>query len=68
METMPGWVQKILIWNPMATLAESFRSVLFYGQPPKSIYLAFAGGEAVIIFIIGVYVFNALEKGFAEEI
>lgn len=68
METMPGWVQNILIWNPMATLAESFRSVLFYGETPKPVYLLFAGAEAVIVFTLGVYVFNALEKGFAEEI
>lgn len=68
MESMPVWVRRILIFNPMATLAESFRSVLFYGQPPKPLYIIFSGAESIIIFVAGVYVFNALEKGFAEEI
>ncbi len=66
--SMPLWVQNILVWNPMATIAESFRQVLFYGQAPDSRYLLIASSEALVVFVLGVAVFNSLEKGFAEEI
>lgn len=66
--SMPIWVQKILMLNPLAPLVESFRNVLFYGQAPDLTYLIISASEALVIFVLGVYVFNALEKGFAEEI
>ena len=68
MSTMPVWVQKILIFNPMAPIVESFRNVLFYGLPPRVDFLIVSAVESLVIFVAGVYVFNALEKGFAEEI
>lgn len=66
--SMPHWVQKLLMLNPLAPIVESFRNVLFYGTAPQTEFLIIAAIEAVVIFILGVYVFNALEKGFAEEI
>ncbi len=68
LSSMPQWVQKVLMLNPMAPIVESFRNVLFYGIAPKPAYLLISALEAIIVFVIGVYVFNALEKGFAEEI
>ena len=68
LSSMPGWVQRLLMLNPLAPIVESFRNVLFYGVAPKLEYLLISVIESVAIFIIGIYVFNALEKGFAEEI
>ena len=68
LSTMPQWVQKLLLLNPLASIVESFRNVLFYGTAPDMLYLTVSGLEAIVVFVAGVYVFNALEKGFAEEI
>ena len=67
-DMLPQWLQNILVFNPMTPVILSFRDILYYGTAPNLQHLLIAGCEAVVIFTAGVYIFNALEKGFAEEI
>ena len=67
-DMLPQWLQNILVFNPMTPMILSFRDILYYGTAPNLQHLLIAGCEAIVIFVAGVYIFNALEKGFAEEI
>ena len=67
-DMLPQWLQNILVFNPMTPMILSFRDILYYGTAPNLQHLLIAGCEAAVIFVAGVYIFNALEKGFAEEI
>ena len=68
MEMFPGWVQKLLRLNPMATIIESYRNIFYYQTAPNLKYLAFVGIGGLIVVIIGFRIFNKLQKGFAEEL
>ncbi|MBE7042748.1 MAG: ABC transporter permease [Ruminococcaceae bacterium] len=65
---LPDWLQKILLLNPMTPLVQGFRNVIYYGMAPHWGEIGIAAIEAVVIFTLGVLIFNKLEPGFAEEI
>lgn len=59
------WLFKL---NPMATIINSYRNVLFYQTMPelKSLLLTMFG--SILLLFIGFKIFNKLQKGFAEEV
>ena len=54
--------------NPVAGILDSFRAVLFYGQPPSAYALIMATIITTIIGAIGVRVFWVYERQFADLI
>ncbi len=52
--------------NPFAGLFESFRDVIYYGQPPDWGLLGVVLGESLILLVIGIVVFKRLEPSFAK--
>lgn len=58
----------ILYLNPMTTIINSYRDILFYQQLPdlKMLIIVFVG--AAILLALGTIIFKKLEKGFAEEV
>ena len=58
----------IMYLNPMATIINCYRDVLFYQSMPhiKSLLVVLIG--SCILCFIGLKVFKKLEKGFAEEV
>jgi len=59
------WIIRI---NPMASIINSYRNVLFYQTIPEIKTLLFTLGISFILLYIGFKVFNKLQKGFAEEV
>ncbi len=64
----PESIRWILRLNPMTTVIEGYRSILYSQTMPDFSAIFLALGIAVIIFLIGVKIFKHLEKRFAEEI
>ena len=60
-----AWVLKV---NPMAYLVNAYRSIFFYKEMPDIMGLGIVFIFSVIIFVIGYFVFEKLQKGFAEEV
>ncbi|MDD3453388.1 MAG: ABC transporter permease [Bacilli bacterium] len=60
-----AWILKL---NPMASIINSYRDILFYQQMPdlKTMLIVLIGSIALLF--IGIHVFKKLEKGFAEEV
>lgn len=58
----------ILYLNPMTTIVNSYRDILFYKQFPDFKMLGIVLISSVVLLIIGIAVFKKLEKGFAEEV
>lgn len=58
----------IIRLNPMATIINCYRDILFYQSMPhvKSLLVVLLG--SCILFYIGLRIFKRLEKGFAEEV
>ena len=51
----------------MTPVIEAYRSVLYYKTFPELDTLLSAFVLGVIVLVLGIFVFNRLEKGFAEE-
>lgn len=57
----------VLNLNPMTTIINSYRDILFYQTMPNMNNIALIGVFSMILLFVGVLVFKKLEKGFAEE-
>ncbi len=60
-----SWIFK---FNPMATIIESFRDVLFYKSMPPIKMLLIVLFMCIVLLLIGIKIFQKLERGFAEEV
>ena len=58
----------VIYLNPMATIINCYRDILFYQSMPRLKSLLIVLFASCILFMIGLKVFRKLEKGFAEEV
>jgi lipopolysaccharide transport system permease protein len=52
--------------NPFTTLLESYRNLIYYGQPPEWTALAALAAVSMVLLLVGVYFFKRLEPAFAK--
>jgi ABC-type polysaccharide/polyol phosphate export permease len=52
--------------NPFAGLFESYRNLIYYGQPPTWDLLGVVMVESLVILVVGVLVFRRIEPSFAK--
>lgn len=64
--TLPNWVQSILLINPMGSFIQSERDLIFTGHLTGAPYLWAAVAWSVFVFVAGVALFKRLEPLFAE--
>lgn len=64
----PEKVRWLLKLNPMTTIIDCYRDVLFYKSMPHLKSLIVVLICSIILFLLGVRIFKKLEKGFAEEV
>ena len=60
-----SWVVKL---NPVAYVIEGFRAIFLYHEMPDVISLSIVGVIGIVLCIIGYFVFDKLQRGFAEEL
>jgi len=65
---VPTQYIKYIFLNPMATLTEAYRDILYYGIFPYFPGLGMFALLAIIVLIVGYLVFIRLAKGFAEQV
>lgn len=54
--------------NPMTSVIEAYRDILYYGRTPQLQTLGIALGWGCLILFLGVALFRRLKKHFAEEL
>ena len=59
------WVLKL---NPMTTIIESYRDILYYKTLPDISMLFIVFIISIVMLFIGIKVFKKLKRGFAEEL
>ena len=52
--------------NPFTTLLESYRNLIYYGQPPEWGALAALSAVSLVLLLAGIYFFKRLEPAFAK--
>lgn len=66
--SIPEAFKNIMNLNPMAHIIEAYRAIFYYKQMPDLISLGILLGISIIITIGGYFIFQKLQKRFAEEI
>ena len=61
-------IKYLIKLNPMATIVECYRDILFYQSMPHIKSLLIVLLASIILLFIGFKIFRKLEKGFAEEV
>lgn len=67
-DIFPKKLAFVLKINPMAYLVNAYRSIFFYQKMPDLRGIGIVSIFSIIIFVIGYFVFEKLQKGFAEEV
>ena len=68
LEQLPPNLQILMQINPMTHLINAYRDIFYYQQMPNMKALALLLGIAVLLTVIGYFVFKKLKKGFAEQL
>lgn len=58
----------LLYLNPMTSIVNGYRDIMFYKRMPNLMTLSIVTVGSIILVIIGFAVFRKLKKGFAEEV
>ena len=56
------------ILNPMTSITSTYRIILYSGAPPALDFLLRTAGVAVVVLLIGIYLFRRYSWRFAEEV
>lgn len=68
LEMIPSKFKTFILINPMASIIESYRRILLNGQFPSFQMVVIPLGVALLVLVIGQYLFNKKSQFFAEEV
>jgi lipopolysaccharide transport system permease protein len=66
-KTFGNW-KSLLLLNPMGSILESLNQAVVLKEMPDPLWLAYAGAFSIVMFWIGLNVFQSKEQYFAENI
>jgi len=66
--SIPEAFKNIMYLNPMAHIIDGYRAIFYYKQIPNLINLGVLLVISIIITVVGYFIFEKLQKRFAEEI
>ena len=67
-DRIPENVRVFFNLNPMVPIILAYQQILYYKELPDMGTLLHAGTIGIVILIIGIFVFNRMQKKFVEEL
>ena len=67
-EQVPKNLRFVLNLNPMTHIINSYRDVFYYKMSPEIVELFMVFGISILISFVGYFIFERLQRGFAEEV
>ncbi|MFI3307221.1 MAG: ABC transporter permease [Mycoplasmatota bacterium] len=67
-EIFPESIYFLLNLNPMTHIIDAYRAVLFYQTTPDFLSLGLTFFFSIILLFVGYFIFDKLQRGFAEEV
>ncbi len=64
----PDYAQNLMLLNPMTQFVMAYRNILMYSKPPELNGFIGVIIVSIVIFTFGLWLFNKLQRSFAEEI
>lgn len=68
MDIIPVSFQWILKLNPMSYIIDGYRSIFYYQRMPDLVGHGIVFAISIVLCIVGYFIFNKLQKRFAEEL
>ena len=68
LEQLPPNLQMIMQLNQMTHLINAYRDIFYYQQMPSLMFLARILILGIVICLVGYFIFNKLQRRFAEEL
>ncbi len=67
-DIFPSEIAWILNLNPMSHIIDGYRAIFFYQTAPNFVSLGLTFVFSFVLMIAGYFIFDKLQKGFAEEV
>lgn len=67
-DAIPLEFQWIIKYNPMTYIINAYRDIFYYQQMPSLMFLARILILGIVICLVGYFIFNKLQRRFAEEL
>lgn len=67
-EMVPEEIRQIFMVNPMTPVIVCYRDILYYKQAPQLQTLLASAGLGILFLVMGWFLFNRLQRHFAEEL
>ena len=67
-DSVPEQLRTIFMLNPMTPVILCYRDILYYKQVPQLRNLLLSMGMGIVFLIVGWFLFDSLQKYFAEEL
>lgn len=68
MSILPGWLEKVVLLNPLTNILIMFRDVMMNNTLPSITSVVIALAEVVIVMVLGLYVFYKRQDTFILDI
>lgn len=68
MDIIPEEVKGIYMLNPMTPIINAYRDIFYYKQVPQLETMLLGGAFSVVLLVVGVIVFQKLQRHFSEEL
>ena len=67
-DSLPDWLSRISVWNPVATLVEGYRTGLLFGTLPEFSHVLIFWGEVLVLYGIGTLLMDKLLPTIADRL
>ena len=61
---LPNWLRNLMVFNPMYNYIEMFRKIMLYGTWPTLVEHMICIGYAIIVLLLGIWIFNKKQRNF----
>lgn len=68
MDIIPEEVKGIYMLNPMTPIINAYRDIFYYKQVPQLETMLLGGAFSVVLLVVGIIVFQKLQRHFSEEL
>lgn len=68
MSILPGWLEKVVLLNPLTNILIMFRDVMMNNTLPSILSMVIAFAEVVVVMVFGLYVFYKRQDTFILDI
>ena len=65
-EQVPAQYHTLFYINPMTSIVEAYRAIMYSGGVPRLDTLGIAAGMGIVFLVLGFLIFGKLKKRFSE--